>query len=55
MSATGKEAVIMEQLKTYGEYLLSRTPGIQVDVTSTTGATIHYTKTSSGGGYLMLR
>lgn len=55
MSATGNEAVTMKQLKMYGEDLISNTPGIQVDVTSTAGATVHYTKTSSGGGYLMLR
>ena len=50
MSATGNEAVTMAQLKMYGEDLISNTPGIQVDVASTAGATVHYTKTSSGGG-----
>lgn len=50
MRATGDEAVTMKQLKMYGEDLISNIPGIQVDVTSTAGATIHYTKTSSGEG-----
>lgn len=48
MSATGKEAVTTKQLKMYGEYLLSSTPGTQIDVTSTAGATIHYTKLPVG-------
>lgn len=50
MADIGSSAVTVRQLKMYGEGLTSNTPGIQVDVTSTAGATVHYTKTSSGGG-----